>query len=126
MPKQFRQSVSFVVQIACVASVFKKFRTRGKWGEQKMESGEWVTLSFPSSLQTQDLTEIRASDMTTEADNVNRVLLKKSKTPKTQTGDTKRPQIENGLLRGSQKRKVVTKTTTYALENASFAVLLMR
>ena len=90
-----------------------------------MESGEWVTLSFPSSLQTQDLTEIRASDMITEADNVNRVLLKKTKTPKTQTGDTKRPQVESGL-RGSQKRKAVTKTTTYALENASFVVLLMR
>ena len=39
-------------------------------------------------LRTQELTDIRASDMTTEEANVNRVKLKKTKTPKTQTEDT--------------------------------------
>ena len=39
-------------------------------------------------LRTQELTDIRASDMTTEEANVNKVNLKKTKTPKTQTEGT--------------------------------------
>lgn len=39
-------------------------------------------------LRTQELTDIRALDMTTEEANVNRVKAKKTKSPKTQTEDT--------------------------------------
>ena len=62
----------------------KNDRARKKLLEQK-------DLALDKALEilgTLELTDIRASDMTTEEANVNRVKLKKTKTPKTKTADT--------------------------------------
>jgi len=80
-------------------------------------------------LRTQELTDIRTSDMTTEEANVNRVKLRKTKTPRPRLrirSRINRPQVESGLRRGSQKGKVLATPTTYALENANFEALFMR
>ena len=62
----------------------KNDRARKKLLEQKDLALD-KALDF---LRTQELTDIRAPDMTTEEANVNRVKLKKTKTPKTQTEGT--------------------------------------
>jgi len=64
--------------------------------------------------------------MTTEEANINRVKLKKMKTPNTQTEDTTSHKQTSGRKRTPQKGKVMEIPTMYALENASFVEMFMR
>ena len=80
-------------------------------------------------LRTQELTDIRASDMTTEESNVNRLKLKKTRTPKTQTEDTTSYRQTSGRKRTppwKSKGKGSGNTNNVCTRECKFVVLCMR
>lgn len=80
-------------------------------------------------LRAQELTDKSASDMTTEESNVNRVKLKKTRTPKTQTEDTTSFKQTSGRKQTppwKSKGKGSGNTSNVCTRECKFVVLCMR
>ena len=109
----------------CLILGVKKDPVRKKLLEQK----DLALDKALDMLRTQELTDIRASDMTTEESNVNRVKLKKTRTAKTQTEDTTSFKQTSGRKQTppwKSKGKGSGNTSNVCTRECKFVVLCVR